>query len=1821
MESHLTSTETPVLPEFLSGGGELGEYIRKFDWSTTPLGPVHTWPQNLRTCVRIMLTSRQPIWIGWGKELIKLYNDPYKAIVGGKHPSALGKPASEVWKDIWHDIDPLLRKVMEHDQGTYVESQLLIMERNGYPEETYYTFSYTPIPGDDGKTAGMFCANTDDTAKIISERQLKTLTLLGKRLSDCETNQDVIENTITTLGENPQDFPFALFRKIENGKAVLVSHTDLAGSRALVDDEVALQADGEIPTTIRRALETGQPALMEGLTSKIGQLPTGAWQIPPDNVLVIPVHSTATREPIGVLVVGLNPYRLLDEKYQAFFQLITDQLTTAFGDVRTLEEERKRAAALAEIDRAKTIFFSNISHEFRTPLSLLVGPIEDALQEPEAIEENKARLDVALRNARRMQKLVNTLLDFSRIEAGRMEGRFSRVNICKFTEDLVSTFRSAVEKAGMQLVFNCGRIKEDVYVDVDMWEKIILNLVSNAFKYSKKGSIIVSVAQAGKSIQVSVKDTGIGIPSDQIEKIFNRFHRVEHSEGRSQEGTGIGLAMVMELVKIHNGNIEVSSELGKGSTFTVNIPAGKDHLPPEKINESAHTGSSGTHSVVFAEEAMKWLPLQERKAAKNEVPNSPIGNLTGDQIHKVLIADDNADMREYLQRLLAEHFEVITAKDGNDAYEKMITDRPELVLSDIMMPLLDGFGLLEKIRQHPELKHTPVIFLSARAGEEAKVEGLDAGADDYLVKPFSAKELLVRVTNHIRINKVRRETEQQFYQLFLQAPATINVFKGPQHHFEFFHPKNKEVFGNKDFTGMTVREALPELEQQDVLSILDEVYQTGQTVTKNEMPVQLRDESGVLRERFFNVAYKPWHNLRGEVQGVLNFSIDVTETVQARKRIELSENLFRSVLEQAPDPILILKGPDMVLEVANQPLFNVWQVDSSAIGKKFLDILPEAKEQGFLDLLQDVYFNDKIIKGTETPATFHRQDGTKETVYFNFIYQPYREMDGQISGVLVIANDVTQQVKAKQQLVESDERFRLVTKATQDAVWDWELQTNSLWWNEGFKTLFGFEDYEIDPTVASWYNGIHPDDQDRVVNGIHEIIDKGDSFWIDEYRFRTSQGSYKSVLDRGYVIRDASGKATRMLGSMQDITERKRIESILKGQKEAFEQAVHAEPLPAVLETLVRAAETNASFPLSASLLLLDEEGQRLLHGAAPSLPEAYNAAIHGISIGEQVGSCGTAAFLQKEVVVADIANDPRWHNFKDLALTHGLRACWSTPIFSSRGKVLGTFAFYYPEIHTPSEEDKDVVNLLSRSAGIVIEWYQDVLEKQKAEKALMESEKRFRMLADQTPMIIYIVEPNEQATMSYFNKTWLDYTGQNYDEALERAWNGFIHPDDLHLVFEKYTEGFRNKEAYTIPEVRLKRHDGEYRWHTFKGSPRFLPNGGFIGHVGVGFDIHERKLAEEALKQSEEQFRTLADSIQNLTWMARSDGWVYWYNNRWFEYTGAPASEMEGWGWRSCYHPEEQDAVMALTTEGLRSEEPFEFTFQMRRHDGEYRWFLTRVHPLNDSNGNVVRWVGTSTDIDDQKTFQEKLEMLVTERTQELQRSNQDLQQFAHVASHDLKEPVRKIKTFTLRLEDEFAEMLPEKGKTFINKVQNATDRMIAMIDGVLNYSKADAEKQPISDVDLNEVIDHVEADLEIPINQKNAQIKRGRLPAVPGASLLIYQLFYNLVNNSLKFAKEDTHPVITISSKEVEDVSGRYAAITIEDNGIGFQQEYAEKIFNTFTRLHSKDRFEGTGLGLALCKKIVERHRGQISAKGEREQGATFTILLPMKQENARI
>ena len=695
----------PVLespgPSFLSGGGELGALMRAMDWSRTPLGPAEEWPQALRTAVRIMLTSRQPMFVWWGDQLINLYNDAYKSIVGGKHPQALGQPASVVWREIWDQVGPRARSAMNTNEGTYDEALLLIMERHGYREETHYTFSYSPVPNDVGEAGGILCANTDDTQRIIGARQLALLRELAARTADARTIADACSRSAESLETNPRDLPFALIYLLQpDGERVV-----LAGASGITEDTAAAPRQAplapECEWPFAEVIRTHAPVIVTGLEN-LGPLPVGAWDRPPHQAVALPIAPSGETGRSGVLIAGLNPYRLFDDGYQGFIGLVAGQIAAAIANAQAYEEERRRAEALAELDRAKTTFFSNVSHEFRTPLTLMLGPLEELLApaEDRGHTDQRRLADVAHRNGLRLLKLVNSLLDFARIEAGRIQANYEPVDLSALTTDLASNFRSATEKAGLSLIVRCPPLPAPFYIDREMWEKIVLNLISNAFKFTFDGEIEVALesSEDGDAARLTVRDTGTGIPAEELPRLFERFHRVEGARGRTHEGTGIGLALVQELVKLHGGRVAVESEVGRGSIFTVEIPFGSAHLHQDRIVPKAAAASTAVRADAYLDEALSWLPsigyspLPESHPAKPAAPQITRG--------RVLLADDNADMREYVKHLLSPHFDVEPVSDGLEALEKARENPPDLVLSDVMMPRLDGFALLKALREN-----------------------------------------------------------------------------------------------------------------------------------------------------------------------------------------------------------------------------------------------------------------------------------------------------------------------------------------------------------------------------------------------------------------------------------------------------------------------------------------------------------------------------------------------------------------------------------------------------------------------------------------------------------------------------------------------------------------------------------------------------------------------------------------------------------------------------------------------------------------------------------------------------------------------------------------------------------------------------------------------------------------------------------------------------------------------------------------------------------------------------------------------------------------
>ncbi len=923
----LSTQSPPSFPRstWLAGGGAMGRLIAQRDWSSTSLGALETWPQCLRTAVNLMLNSQHPMWIGWGHDMPFLYNDAYISVLSSaKHPRSLGRPACEVWSEIWDICGPLADKVFEKGEATFVDDVRLFMSRGTFLEETYYSFSYSPIHDESGRVAGLFCPSAESSHKILNARRLRTLSELSARALVEKSTHASCASCFNTLAKNPDDVPFAVLYLFDSTASHAVMEQSIGVSDGIVEvspPQIALVGGPVEPNfwPIQDVASTGQ--CVELSLESLKSLPLGPAQQLVSRALVLPVTSRGQHRPIGVLIVGVNPARRLDSEYRTFFELVAGQVASAVLNARAAEEDRQRAEALAEIDRAKTAFFNNVSHEFRTPLTLMLGPVEDLLSRShtDLSPSAKNQLQLVGRNGSRLLRLVNTLLDFSRIEAGRMQASFEPTDLAALTVELASVFRSATERAGLHLHINCGPLLEPVFIDRDMWEKIVLNLLSNAIKFTFEGEIEVSLSRNGANAELRIRDTGVGIPAEELPLLFDRFHRVQNTRSRTHEGSGIGLALVQELVqelvRLHGGSILAESQLGKGATFILCIPFGTAHLPPDRIGTARALASTTVGAAPFVQEALRWLPDAPAEDPRSEVPfdfeNVPADRppLTESDPSAsprpwVLVADDNSDMRQYLLRLLSERYNVRAFPNGQETLDAVRKHPPDLVLTDVMMPHLDGFGLLRELRSDPNTSTIPVILLSARAGEESRVEGIERGADDYLVKPFTARELLARVQTHLDLARVRKQSEESLRQSAAQFETLLNVaplgvyLLDSDLRFIQLNPTAVAAFGDvPDLRGRSFDEAIHNIWPKPLADRLVRQFlhtlETGEPYFEPEL-IDIRQDRG-RRE------YYEWQTNRiprpTGAFGLVCYFRDISRSVLARQAVVESEARLTRALD------------------------------------------------------------------------------------------------------------------------------------------------------------------------------------------------------------------------------------------------------------------------------------------------------------------------------------------------------------------------------------------------------------------------------------------------------------------------------------------------------------------------------------------------------------------------------------------------------------------------------------------------------------------------------------------------------------------------------------------------------------------------------------------------------------------------------------------------------------------------------------------------------------------------------------------------------------
>lgn len=1504
----------------------MGERIRNCDWNKTGLGSPEHWEQSLKTSVSICLNSNFPIAIYWGEDLTLIYNDAWSPIPGSKHPWALGKPAREVWSEIWDNIEPEFKKAFEGKPGG-AKDALLPMQRHGYTEECYFDFTFTPVFGDTTKVAGVFNAVIETTHRVIAERRSLFLNELNPIITGAGTREEVFEKLIRFLQLNNKLVSFGIHYTTEYAEVNFESST-------YADNEKSLGLRQPLP--FEPALTAGSSYFISDLDNYFEKIPRGFWDEAPKEAIIVPLkngNGTIT----DILVFGLNARRRYDDEYKSFFETITNILTNVLNNIGALAIERRRTETLAELDRAKTLFFTNISHEFRTPLTLLLSPLEELLNKHAHFDDaEKQNIETALRNALRLLKLVNALLDFSRIESGRQLINYSLADIVALTRNLAANFRSVFEKAGLHLIIKAGDIKGPVYIDTQMWEKIIFNLLSNAFKYTLKGAITLELSEEEHMLVLKVRDTGVGIPKEELPKMFERFHRVQGVTGRTYEGTGIGLSLVKELVQMHHGEITVDSILGKGSVFTIKLPLGSDHVAGQLVSKSSPEKQEVFSNIYLNDVDRLFDAADAGDHFKNRNTAQPL----------VLVVDDNADMREHISSVLSNDFQVVTAVNGIDALRKIREAIPSLILSDLMMPEMDGIGLLREVKTNPATSRIPVILLTARAGEESKIEGLQTGADDYLVKPFSSRELIARLHAQIKLSAERIKIETNLRNTIMQAPVAMGKFAGPDHILEFANEKIGVLLGRSagDIIGRPVFQAFPDLEKQGFKELMDNVYLTGKPHVAHEMPVEF-----------------------------------------ARK-------------------------------------------------------------------------------------------GKASTLYLNFNYEPFRETNGDISGVLLVAMDVTEQVQARKKVEESEKEV---------------IQLNK----------------KLASELAS-------------VKQLQELS----SHLI--HKEEDEQNIYDELLNASVKIMNSD------LASLQ---------------------LYHQEA-----KTLTLVANRNFH-PLSASYW-------------------------HTVSA-DSGSVCGEALRNGLRIVVSDIEAEDFAKSELSIFRHSGIRAVQSTPLLSRNGKIIGMISTHWKAPRVLSDDDFIFFNLLARQAA-------DIIER-------TESEKKLSRNAIENSKLAAIVQSSEDAIVSKtldsivtsWNTAAQKLFGYSAEEMIGQPITKIIPTDRL---FEEAEIIDKIQNGQIVEHFQTKRMDkhGNLLDISLSISPIRNNDGKIIGASKIARNITREKEAEERVRQSERQFRQLADALPQLVWTTDKNGNGEFASKRWKEYTGLNISLPESWD--KVVHPDDLASIMTAWVYSLETGVAYRAEARLRNRDGSYRWHSVQGEPIRNQAGEIVKWCGAFTDIEEQKL-------------REKEKDN-----FISVASHEMKTPLTSLKGYVQLLQDMFSNSDDETAIQFLNTLERQVEKLINLVKDLFDVTKMKEGLLTLSNGSfvMDDLIREVVDSMKHGIKSHTLVMELDAPVNITADRERIGQVLINLISNAVRYSPEANKVIVT------SVINGNFVIVCVQDFGIGISGDMHTRIFDRFFRVNEEEvtTSPGLGLGLYISSEIIRRHSGKIAVSSEKGKGSSFCFTLPI-------
>lgn len=938
-----------------------------------------------------------------------------------------------------------------------------------------------------------------------------------------------------------------------------------------------------------------------------------------------------------------------------------------------------------------------------------------------------------------------------------------------------------------------------------------------------------------------------------------------------------------------------------------------------------------------------------------------------------------------------------------------------------------------------------------------------------LNKPVLNKEgaviYLVHATEDVtaQIKTAQREAHlagiEKAYNLFMNAPVIIGVLRGDDYIIELANEGLLEVWGRtSQVVGKPLLQAIPELGPQGFLALLEQVRTTGQPFYAYEFPITLV-RKGQPEVLYFDFVYKPFYEKQkeGKAVGIISVGHDVTEQVKARQR-------FKNVVEQAADPILILKGEDLLLEVANQALFDLWQVGPEALNKPFLEILPEMKDQVFVQLLKQVLHTGEPFHGEEVPAFFHRKDGSKETVYFNFAYQPYREADGTISGILVTASDITGQVKVKEQLLESERNFRnmILQSPVATCLLEGPAHVITLGNDRMFELMGRTAEEVLNKPQFEALPEIRNQGLEEVMQRVYT---KGETFVAHERPVSLLRNGKMETVYVDFVyepFRQGDGTISAIIAVAIDVTEQ------VKARKKIEESE---------LELQQRVKKRTA-----------DLEQQQAL------VDSILNASISGIMALDAVRD-------EKGEVV----------DFTFIKINKQL-----TQIIGLDQSVIGQryLAHFTSSVHNG-----------------IFDMYKTVVETGQPQR-------------------------REVYSTNLDLHNWFDIS------AASRGDNGIV-------------VNFANISPQRQAAIQIEQQKNLLD-SILKNSPS-------------GITVY-KAVWDDDNKAVDFQCVVANDAAEVFTAISNAD--------RMKKTVLQISPGLKG------------SALFQMGLNALESGESFR-TQYCEPETG--RWLELTVVRMDENH-----LINVFTDVTETKQTQLQLEETIAS----LKQANAELEQFTYVSHHDLQEPLRKIALFADMVRSESYHVLSEAARKRFDKITDAAGRMSMALRDVLNYASLNKEEQ-YTEIDLDVSLADVQSDLELVIAEKEARILSDALPTIRAVPQQMHQLFYNLVNNALKFSRPDIPPVITIRCRELEgsdlarhpelETGKRFYEMVVQDNGIGFSPESADKIFGMFQRLHNRQAFAGTGIGLALCKKVVTNHKGKIWAESSPGEGARFTVILP--------